>query len=195
MNVSNSHKIINNICDHNIKSANVASKPLNSDIADSKLPVIECDNITYEVTGVIKNIVQKQPEGIVHNSALPTEALNVSNSSNEYRNNSRYARNCDNINSKESKVTASENDISKTTNLNSTAFKVTGHNQKSATGDSVSFAMSCDSPNLEIASTPSNSSYIDNRFTPGFTPKAKKRKCPGPAGFLEFVSVIHYILV
>lgn len=37
--------------------------------------------------------------------------------------------------------------------------------------------------------TPTNSSYIDSRFTPGFTPKAKKRKILGPAGFLEFVSL------
>lgn len=32
------------------------------------------------------------------------------------------------------------------------------------------------------------SSYINNRFTPGYTPKAKKRKLPGPAGLFELVS-------
>lgn len=40
-----------------------------------------------------------------------------------------------------------------------------------------------------VTATPANSSYIDSRFTPGFTPKAKKRKILGPAGFLEFVSL------
>ena len=43
--------------------------------------------------------------------------------------------------------------------------------------------------NLSKVATPASSSYINNRFTPGFTPKAKKRKFLGPAGFLEFVSL------
>lgn len=38
--------------------------------------------------------------------------------------------------------------------------------------------------------TPDNPSYINSRFTPGFTPKAKKRKFAGPAGLLEYVSWI-----
>lgn len=44
-----------------------------------------------------------------------------------------------------------------------------------------------DANSFKVAA-PTNSSYINSRFTPGFTPKAKKRKFLGPAGFLEFVS-------
>lgn len=63
-------------------------------------------------------------------------------------------------------------------------------NEAAATTSSDCNILTDDVNSFKVATaTPTNSSYIDSRFTPGFTPKAKKRKILGPAGFLEFVSL------
>lgn len=144
----------------------------------------ECKSIPIDITG---RDTPKPQSNVAENfsstnakESVSSQKLNEGESSSQ---NKLLVNEC----KKSSKSIEIESKVSTESNCNTDfSSPVISPNKSNSTGAQSSVTHSSSSNYNKRSGTPANL-YINNRFTPGFTPKAKKRKLPGPAGLLEMV--------